>query len=206
MKSQLRNRLLGAGVLTALVVIFIPMIIEEKPEPASVPNVFPTPPERQFSELDETITSNGIFTPKPIQEATPVRPILDQNLVTEDSDSGINDFDEKMIQYTDPIASTKTMPTVTSSTRYSNTTVKSTPKVGAWIVQVGSFSNKSNATRLVKKLKKNNLEAFLERTNFNNRLLYRVRVGPEISKKLAQKVQAKVVKAVNLKGKVVRYP
>ena len=46
-----------------------------------------------------------------------------------------------------------------------------------YTVQVGSFGNKDNADKLVRKLRKSNYPAFINETNDNTDTFYRVRVG-----------------------------
>lgn len=197
MRTQLRNRLLGAGVLTALVVIFIPMIIEEKVEQASVPNVFPEMPNRQFNS-SSVENNNGIFTPEIIPESTDARPVLDQNLVPT---SPQVPSEKTTVTPTPPkVKETAKVPPKPEPKKV----IK--PKINGWVVQVGSFSNHNNAVKLVQTLKKKHFEAFLEKIKVKGRWLYRVRVGPEINKNTAKKIQAKISKAVNLKGSVVTYP
>ena len=200
MRTQLRNRLLGAGVLTALVVIFIPMIIEEKVEQASVPNVFPEMPNRQFNS-PSVENNNGIFTPQIIPESTDARPVLDQNLVPTSPQNPSEKTNISQIASTSPKVKEKAK---LQSKPESKKVIKS--KTKGWVVQVGSFSNRNNAIKLVQTLKKKHFEAFLEKIKMNGRWLYRVRVGPEINKNTAKKIQAKISKAVNLKGSVVSYP
>jgi len=86
----------------------------------------------------------------------------------------------------------------------------SKPRVGlsAWVIQVGSFSNRDNAEGLVKKLQAKKFPAFLEQTEVEEKTLFRVRVGPEIDEKLAQKLLKnlnKILKPLKLKGSLKKY-
>ncbi len=82
------------------------------------------------------------------------------------------------------------------------------PRVGlsAWVVQVASLSNHDNAQGLVKKLRSKDYPAFLEQVSVKGRNLFRVRVGPEIDRKRAERMAEQIRKLVDLKGQVIRYP
>lgn len=76
----------------------------------------------------------------------------------------------------------------------------------SWVVQVGAFSSKETAVGLVDRLKSQRFPAFIEDVLVGERTLYRVRVGPEVDKRNAEKVMAQIDQKLSLKGDVVRYP
>jgi DedD protein len=65
---------------------------------------------------------------------------------------------------------------------------------GAWAIQVGSFSSRDNAERLVKQLESKGFKAYVSKTGTGAKQMYRVRVGPVPSRAavdaLAQKLRA----------------
>ena len=65
---------------------------------------------------------------------------------------------------------------------------KATSKLVRWSIQAGSFSKKENAQNLVEKLRKQGMPATIV-TKGN---LYRVKVGPELDKKKAAEMKAKL--------------
>jgi len=82
------------------------------------------------------------------------------------------------------------------------------PKASAsgWAVQVGSFSDRANADRLVEDLLAARYPAFQEQTEVGGKTLYRVRVGPEEDRGLADAMAAGIAKRFKLSGRVVSYP
>jgi len=85
------------------------------------------------------------------------------------------------------------------------------PRVGlsAWIIQVGSFSKRGNAEKLVKQLRGKSFSTDIEQASVKGRTMYRVLVGPEIDRKRAEAMLARLnreVKALKLKGKLKSYP
>lgn len=76
---------------------------------------------------------------------------------------------------------------------------KETPKktgqeLVRWYLQAGSFSRKENALTLFETLRKQELPVVLETVQVNNDVLYRLKVGPELSRKRAADIKAKLEK------------
>lgn len=78
-------------------------------------------------------------------------------------------------------------------------------KVG-FAVQVGAFRDKSEATGLVETLHQSGFIAFWESVKTDGGTLYRVRVGPEISRADADKLRATLASKLKLDGIVVAHP
>jgi len=79
------------------------------------------------------------------------------------------------------------------------------PKVG-FAVQVGAFSDKTDATALVERLAKAGFIAFSEPVKTAGGTLYRVRVGPEITRAEAEQLRTSVSDKLKLDGIVVSHP
>ncbi len=134
--------------------------------------------------------------------------IFKSNVPTQTDD----DFSSRVL----PLASTVVTPAplIDDRTEEAEASAKpkkpSKPRVGlsAWVIQVGSFSNRDNAEGLVEKLQAKKFPAFLEQTEVEGKTLFRVRVGPEIDEKLAQKLLKnlnKTLKPLKLKGSLKKY-
>jgi DedD protein len=78
--------------------------------------------------------------------------------------------------------------------------------VTGWVVQVGSFSQKANAEKLRDKLRKMGMASFVVTGMSNNKKVHRVRVGPEINRNDAEKIQAQIKEKTKLSGLVMKYP
>lgn len=76
---------------------------------------------------------------------------------------------------------------------------------GMWAVQLGSFSNKSNAERLAADLRDKGYAAFLSQLRTASGELHRVRIGPQKDRDSAEVVAAKLLKD-GQKGQVVPHP
>ncbi len=187
-EGRLKQRLVGAVVLVALAVIFIPMLLSggrEMEMPVFGSNV----PERSteitnIKHIDITEMQKLEHRPInptriPIAEGLPEPKIVKQ-------------------KYTRSIAET--------ITKLSEAEKKPVVKGTVWAVQVGSFNNRSNALGLKDKLRKKKIHAFVERIMKNNKAVYRVRVGPEITRKKAETLKLKLKKEFKLSGLVVKHP
>lgn len=75
----------------------------------------------------------------------------------------------------------------------------------AWAVQVGSFSSQENAERLSDELSGKGYRAFVTRLNDKDRILYRVRVGPEQDRERAE-LLARRLKKDGQPTAIVRHP
>lgn len=74
---------------------------------------------------------------------------------------------------------------------------------GGWAVQVGSFSSRENADRLVRSLKLKGYGAFITESSSRGRKWYRVRVGPERNRAAADAIAARL-RAAGLRGAVAQ--
>ena len=188
-EDRLKQRLVGAVVLVALAVIFIPMLLSggrEMEMPVFGSNV----PERSaeissIKHLDiEKIQKTELkqVNPKriPIAHGLPEPEIVkekEQSIVETIKNSSLIKEDKKPV-------------------------IKET----VWAVQVGSFGNRKNALALKDKLRDKKIHAFVERVMKNNKPIYRVRVGPKVTKKLAKELKQKLEKEHKLSGLIVRHP
>jgi DedD protein len=77
---------------------------------------------------------------------------------------------------------------------------------GAWVVQVGSFAQGSNAVALRDKLRAAGFSAFAE-TSLGGKKMTRVYVGPELSRGRANALASRLQRSsLGLSGIVVSYP
>ena len=210
MDFLLKQRLVGAVVLVALGVIFIPMLLEGPdsdlvPEMAPMPepvdlgadqsfDAFPSPvdlpeePEQAVLQDDtapltgnESDDASGIELPLPPAEET--------------VETGMT-----VKQTAPPAENAPPAPVVTSPVGNPVT------PLGNWVVQMGSFSSEENALRLRDRLRKAGFATQVEKVKVDARTLYRVRVGPYLEREQADADQQKLAAKFELKGRVLSYP
>jgi len=78
-------------------------------------------------------------------------------------------------------------------------------KSSAWVVQIGSFKNKSNALRLVNKLRMNGYHAFMQHVAMTSGENTRVFVGPENQHARAQTLANRLESDMHIKTIVISY-
>jgi DedD protein len=186
LEERLKQRMLGGAVLVALIVIFVPMLIEEpvdsrdqadhtipiKPQPQRAPQPQPEVPSKQQKNT--------------ASEAPPPTPVVKRS--------------------TQPKPIAKPKPTPTPENIKTATADKPRASPSAWMIQVASMTRESNAKRLVEKLRKSELPAQMEAVKLDGKQHYRVKVGPEVDHRLAEKMLAKIKKEFKLTPKLMRYP
>ncbi len=180
MDPQLKQRVVGAAVLVAIGVVFIPIF------------------------LDETARENEISTGLGVESAPP-----------QDFNSRVVPLDDKMMEQVER-AMDATPQELTKPQDWSGGPPRvpepasevTTPRTGvtAWVIQVGSFSSEENAKALVDKLRNGGYTAFIEQLRDGTKQVFRVRVGPELTKVTADKIRDELAKDIDLDGIVMRYP
>ena len=75
-----------------------------------------------------------------------------------------------------------------------------------WVLQVGSFKDRSKALAQRDKLRKSNIAAvFIELFKINNQASYRVRLGPFPSRDKSKIAQNKIKAKHNIDGLIMKY-
>jgi DedD protein len=187
----LKRRLVGATVLVSLVVIFVPMLLQNEPvlEQGITSSNIPPLPTREFQSR---------VIPQP---ADPL-PLPEKRRVRLDSANP------------DTAARRSPPPTATPAERKKPeppASKRATPQVGvsAWMIQVGSFSQRQNAEKLQQQLRGKKFPVDIELASVKGRTMYRVLVGPEIDRKRTERMLARLnqeVAPLKLSGKIRRYP
>ncbi|MES9833180.1 MAG: SPOR domain-containing protein [Candidatus Thiodiazotropha sp. LLP2] len=180
LEERLKQRMLGGAVLVALIVIFVPMLIEE-------------PVEKRDKSTHSIPIKPQSQTIKPVQPVTPVKP--PKKVVSEAPPP------KPVVKQT-----AKPKPVVKAEPKKPLSTEKPRSSPTAWIIQVASLTNETNAEKLVEKLRKADLPAQMELVKLAGKRHYRIRVGPEVDHRLAEKMLAKIKKDFKMNPKLMRYP
>ncbi|WP_028109522.1 SPOR domain-containing protein [Ferrimonas futtsuensis] len=186
MSDQLKNRIVGTLVLTALAVIFLPNLLDGEKRrleenfatiplgPVALPQGVP---EQAFEEIAlQPDAGTSEAAPEPAASAPKAGN-------TRNADSA-------------QIASVKSEP---------NTPVNSSTLKTGWTLQVGSFRNAKNVTKLVNELRDKGFRAYSVPSRPIEGKINRVFVGPDVSKSKLEKEQLRLAKATELKGALVPY-
>ncbi|HEX7027155.1 MAG TPA: SPOR domain-containing protein [Gammaproteobacteria bacterium] len=189
-EAPLKQRLVGATVLVALGVIFIPMLLEGSKEDArlTVSMEIPPQPSQKFEDRLETPPKAAETQPlQPLDQATaPVKRQVSPEVQSSAASSEATSKTEKAV---------------------SRETTKDSPGgvSGQWIVQAGSFSREANATVLRDQLKAKGFKAFVENAGTSAGTVYRVRIGPVEEREAAEALVKRLNSSGNYHGMVMSY-
>jgi len=209
-ETNLKVRLVGAIVLVSLAVIFIPMILDgreiagppagesnipPKPENGFVSKIIPLTPtvEMKPDETEKLVIKKGLsaqVAKEPVKTSSKVESKVQAKPVIVAKASEVK-------KTTDPLKMVKATDKKTASPRAG---------LSAWAVQVGNFRSKKNAYALQDKLRKQGFTAFVETVDEDNIPSFRVRVGPELKRELAETLRKKLTKFYKGRTFIVKHP
>lgn len=232
MREGAKRRLVGAVVIVALAVIFVPMLFEDDSL---------APPEGQALLPDEPGlddrfgADNSLPLPDQATESEP--PDLPTETATLDlpppespqaPEPGFGGGQPGQIGRTETPSRTQSVPrpvppterTAAPPDRSPPARQASTPKkesapppppprtdgVPSWVVQVASLGSSGSANELAGKLKSAGFTAFVEKAEVRGKLYYRVRVGPEVDRDAAERAAARLRQQQKLDTLIQRYP
>jgi len=196
-KHAFKQRIIGAIVLVALAVIFIPILLPGHrdfgfsdteshipPKPAELENL-------KVLELEKPLPAPAPreVVRTPIDERSPPAPETETETPTVEQQPAAADKKPS----TPPVSQETTSDTATTSK--------------AWVVQVGSFGQRDNAMRLRDQLRSKGYKTFVEQISSADKKFYRVRVGPVVSRDNALALQKELQAKMKLPDtKVMSHP
>jgi DedD protein len=183
-----KHRIVGAIVLVALVVIFVPMILSGREPPPELKGTREAPPR---AEVTETKT---VVTPVPVEEPQPPESSEAMKVV------------EVPVE-PKPVPEAKPATPVEKPAEAKKPEPAPAKPVAAkiedgWMVQVGTFTNLQNATRLRDKLKSLGLSVHTDSVTVSGKKAVRLRVGPFAERAKADRAQAQIRKETGVAGVV----
>jgi DedD protein len=215
MDISLKQRLIGAIVLIALAVIFVPMLLDGSGHKEQIAMGLNIPPEPEF-KFEEPLPSLPDITADQGQTLSHQQaPQLPKPILQ-------NGREDKSTPSSDAVAFTAEASKATSSKRQPTLAIRPPPardveskpeprsaSIGdtqAWVVQVGSFKYKDNATALRDRLTAAGYAAFQEKGGETRAPIYRVKVGPEKKRERAEAIRNKLYAEFKLKAIVIKQP
>ncbi|WIG69294.1 SPOR domain-containing protein [Photobacterium damselae] len=201
MASKFQNRLIGTVILVSVGVVVLPDIFDGQKE--HYKEEFASIPLQPKAGEDEKYTT----VPDPTEE---------QVALPEDPAEVTIDHSQSEPKQNADLSTTDTTPVVAvkpQSKPEPKPVVKPQPKPekpaattsGSWAIQLGVFSNVSNAQALVEKLQAVGYQAHLSPKNPKSGQYVRVIVGPETSKDKLTGQIGQLQKITGLKGRVFKF-
>jgi DedD protein len=205
-----RHRIVGAVILVALAVIFLPMLLSDRPPETESPSLTDTPvPETRIVvapvPLPGATPGKGEPAAKPAvpDKGAPKPTIVTKSVPVESpNDSAL----AAMPPAKPPAPVAATRPTPEPRPAAEPKAAKAPPKAAAgakgWVVQVGVFSHPENARRLQDKLRQKGYAVQLDPPHPTPGKTVRVEVGPYKDAAAARAAQARIQGDVGIKGVV----
>ena len=191
-KHAFKQRIIGAIVLVALAVIFIPILLPGHRDLgfSDTESHIPAKPDElenlKVLELEKPLPAPAPreIVRTPIDERSPPAP------KTESEPPAVEQKPITAEQKPSPPPVKETKPDTETTTK-------------AWVVQVGSFSKRDNAMRLRDKLRSKGYKTFVEQISTADKTFYRVRVGPVVSRSNAEALQKELQTKMKLQDTAV---
>jgi cell division septation protein DedD len=174
MDTKLKQRLIGAVVLIALAVIFLPMLIKGPAPDSGVSNVSTDVPAAPASGEYETRELPLVAPPG----GTPQGGATGMPSATAEPNPDAADLAEPAQAAAEPA-----LPATTAG--------------GNWAVSFGAYASAQDADVVVQRLRQANLPGFIAPDQINGKPAWRVRVGPYADQAQAEIVRLKAVQVRN---------
>lgn len=216
MERQYKHRILGILVIIGLVVISLPLFQDGKELSTQISAVKTPPFPDQPLQFEAAISDAAQQPPRP--ETAPVTPQATNDNESAKPAEGIISAVHPSVVTAQP---TENVPVKTASfieePKKTIHTIKFAQKAAnpdkgllklnsaTWVLQIGSYKNKTNALRVVNQLRANGYRAFLQQitTALGNHT--RVFVGPEAKRTTARALADRLHSEMHIQAIVVSY-
>ncbi|TMP25630.1 DedD protein [Pseudoalteromonas rubra] len=227
MNSGFINRLVGTSIVVIAAVVFIPNILDgEKVHYKEGFKPIPERPEFSTIELKNRIDERASLATEPMEEVVEEISADDDQLSAEltsaeqqsdiqgqqQPESPVVDVADSKVadkpELVQPVSELPAKPNTTAPE------VKSEPLTRpessnftqmAYVIQLGSFSHKSNVKALTKKLTENGFKTFTRPVKTPNGTLTKVFVGPDLNKAKLEAKLPELKKLTKLNGRLTQF-
>ncbi len=206
MDDGLKQRLIGAIVLIAIAVLFVPSLFEKSSQrTVDLSTQIPEKPDlvTEILELPEPVRPANVPPAPTIErvvdsEPSPLRSSEAGSSNTSENERE-NENEEQLAQESPskPIAEGNTVP--------ADSILDSDGVPISWSIQVASFKSKDRALALIDKLQADGHRSYQREFTSAQGLVYRVYVGPKIDKQLILDAKAKIDKKYNTSAIVLEF-
>lgn len=217
MDDGLKQRLLGALILLALAVIFIPVLFDrERMEPIDTTSQVPPRPALKMLEVAEPekpawsepvttprkqfVPDPGVVNPEAFESAVPA--IADRK-----SGRAVEGEADAAASETGPVPAQPTgdskEPEITGDESTGTLAADGSPN--AWVLQVGSFQSEVLASGMRARLIGMGHSSYLHRFELDGNPVFRVYVGPKIKKAPLETLKPEIDKALQVNSLLLRF-
>jgi DedD protein len=216
MDRRVKERLIGASILVALVVLVVPELLSgPKPNTATAPTLPAAAPE-PVRNVTVDLTTSKAPANADIEPATPqAASSAASSAAASAADSPAAEIPAAPSPAPSGAAASAPAPTSTATMKSLAKPAAARPALvesaahsptsaglRSWSVQLGSFASRANADNLTRQVKGQGFSAFVLTGGSGTSVRYRVRVGPLADRESAERMAAKL-KSVGHVGSVV---
>ena len=196
----MKERLTGAIILVALMVLWVPELltgpIRPAPRATAMAPSAEEPPLRSYTinladdapSRSTAATSSGPQQPTPLEAGAPRGSA---------AQPGSAEAPQPLPAAPAPVVPARSAPASTAAPALAAMSVAA----GSWVVQLGSFASRANAERLARQVRAGGFKVSVSRASAGRRL-FRVRVGPAHDREAASQLAAKL-RAAGHDGSIV---
>jgi DedD protein len=213
--NLVKQRVVGAVVLVALAVIFIPILLEGPDDDAGPRSLdLPQPIEEMREDRIEPMEPVLVVPPDPVTTVV----IGEDGTATTAPDDATAAVPETPATEAAPESEAET-PSPAAAAPQADTAPEPQPDAAppahdtppapvtaGWVVQVGAFGQEANAIALRDRLRKAGYTAFVERVVVDAKTVYRVRVGPYVERSAAEAELMGLGRESGLQVRVMPHP
>ncbi|WP_018952805.1 SPOR domain-containing protein [Thioalkalivibrio sulfidiphilus] len=207
---RLKQRLVGAAVLLALAVIFLPMLLDGTGHQAGLNLRDGIPPEPEFARPEAPAPLERQATPVPPQETRPAPRSEARAVPQAVPQVAPQPVPEPAAPAAEPAPQSRTPTAPAPATPPPAPTrapaAASDPGPGGWAVQVGSFGERANAEAERDRLRRAGFQVLVEPARAGDRQIFRVKVGPVSTREEAERLRSRLGTEQSLQGIVVTHP
>lgn len=229
MSSALKNRLVGTVIVVALVVIFLPELLDGEKQVNNnvfidVPKAPESEPMRNVSDIDAQDVIDSASRPMTIVDETPVDAdsIDTANSPNPENTGEISPnsagSDAQNSDAQDSVSATSSEQTQNQNEdndqglnkspeqpEASDSEPEISVKDSGWVIQLGSFSDESNAKQLIRTLTNAGYRAYSRPIQTRLGVLTKVFVGPEIKRENLESALPHLQEITGLNGKITEF-
>lgn len=206
MENSLKQRIVGAVVLIALAVIFLPAVLKEKTEQKTFESQIPAKPiELDKYQVDaETIAKNKQLSEKLDEIENAAETETENSVIEDEADTALaksksaksESAKSKLAETSEKVSSDPAKQPKQKAVAQSKQPIDDKQQIketlgkafkeAAWVIKVASFSNLDNARKMIAQLKQKGYKAYRRSgKNQQGKTVYRIYVGPYIEKSRA---------------------
>ncbi len=202
--TSLTQRIVGAIVIVSLAIIFIPLLLETNRLDEGNLTVSPIPEvPREISTIVFKLNeANGKFEGEGLTASEALTTKVNEELINSAQEIELGSQSVKaegkgnaQIQDSGKAKPNEAPPSVV---------IIDDGKQHSWMLQLASFKNEKNAFKLRDSLRAKQYVAHVDERKLSAGSIWRVRIGPVLSKSKITKMQATLEKEMGMKGLIVR--